>query len=128
MLPCWEVFVGVEGGVVGYQRLPKRPSGSMGCHIPDNHGGYMLVLSEVSVQSPISFGGGFSFSARLTLDLNRSPLLAIAVEATIAFLSCWAVSKFGLWVREVQNAPRQTVGIVLVAFGQEEGYFQSVFR
>jgi hypothetical protein len=83
----------------------------------------MLVLSEVSVQSPISFGSGFSFSARLTLDLNRSPLLAIAVEATIAFLSCRAVSIFGLWVREVQNAPRQTVGIALVACGQEEGYF-----
>jgi hypothetical protein len=83
----------------------------------------MLVLSEVSVQSPISFGGGFSFSARLTLDLNRSLLLAIAVEATIAFLSCWAVSKFGLWVRVVQNAPRHTVGITSLAYGQEVGYY-----
>lgn len=54
---------------------------------------------------------------------RRSPLLAIAVEATIAFLSCWAVSKFGLWVKVVQNAPRQTVGIASIACGQEVGYF-----
>jgi hypothetical protein len=83
----------------------------------------MLMLSEVSVQSPISFGGGFSFSAWLTLDLNRSPLLTIAVEAAIAFLSCWAVSIFGLWVRKVQNVPQQTVRIVSITYGQEVGYF-----